>query len=97
MFTAELSICYIAFAAAPRQLNTLPMAKQKAETKSATAEVLRKHQKALDMSDFEFSKHLGFGHTTVRNWLNGTVQMKSSAIVKVAEKLGITTDELLGG
>lgn len=49
-----------------------------------------------DMSQENLAEFLGISSSTVKNWFNGKATIPSSALIKMSQRWGVSTDYLLG-
>lgn len=60
------------------------------------AKNLKKYRKQKNMSQSELSKFLHYGYTAIANYESGRNEPSLDVLIKLAEVLDVTTDELLG-
>ncbi len=63
---------------------------------SAFPENLRKYRKRKKLSQAEVSKKLNYGYTAVANYESGRNEPSIDTLIKLAEILDVTVDELVG-
>ena len=59
-------------------------------------ERLRLRAKALGLTDSEVARRLGLSQGRYSNYVNGVVEPDLGTLVRIAQALGLTTDQILG-
>jgi len=57
---------------------------------------LRKYLKTRRITQAEFARQMGVSQPTVWAWMNGTKTPTADKLVRIADLIGATVDELLG-
>lgn len=61
------------------------------------AEQIRKHRKKNNLTQDQLATELHTTRQTISKWEQGTIEPNVQMIIQLAEKFGISTDELLTG
>jgi Zn-dependent peptidase ImmA (M78 family)/transcriptional regulator with XRE-family HTH domain len=70
------------------------------EPESAGADIgaaIRRHRDAVGMTVIQLARHLGISRNTLANYESGRTEPTASELVRLAEALGCTVQDLLGG
>ncbi|PNZ70601.1 XRE family transcriptional regulator [Staphylococcus croceilyticus] len=61
------------------------------------AEQIKKHRKKNNLTQDQLATELHTTRQTISKWEQGTIEPNAQMIIQLAEKFGISTDELLTG
>src|SRR5262245_43371626 len=70
------------------------------ESESASADIgaaIRRHREAVGMTVIQLARQLGISRNTLANYEGGRTEPSASELVRLADALGCTIQDLLGG